>query len=92
MTLSKNHAPATLTALSLLAVSALAQETIDTPDLTPPGEQTVPVADDDNTVGAPEAVEDQVQTELSDEEQLATQFARYFAVLDGEARSDLGGV
>ena len=76
MTVTKKPVSATLTALLLLPLPGLAQDTIDVTDTTPPGEQMVPVADEatDDTTSVPA---EQVDATLSDEELLMIEFARY---------------
>lgn len=81
MPVTHNFAPVSITALLLLPLAGYTQDTIDVTDTTPPGEQTVPVADD--SVGDATAVSaEAVDTGLSDEEQLMKEFALYKELLN----------
>ena len=78
-------------ALVLLTVAAIAQDTIDTPDTTPPGEQLVPVADEAQAEPATVPA-DPAAAMLTDEELLVQQFLRYKELMEARVYDEADSV
>ena len=91
MTLTKYFALVSSTSWLLVAANAFAQETIDSNNLLPPGDQVVPVADEmpDEAPAAPEAA---MVPELTDEERLIVEFARYKELMNNRVYDEADSV
>ena len=91
MTLIKIFALVTSTSWLFLAAVAFAQETIDNNDMAPPGEQIVPVADEVSDE-APEVADATTVPELTDEELLMAEFARYKELMNNSVYDEADSV